>query len=63
MLDVKFEVSEVISYIEEKSIDGVATSEEDKLYEEYIWNGTINKLNYKTFNKAVKEMKRLYEGM
>jgi hypothetical protein len=60
-MEVQFRKSEVISYLEEKIHDGLASEDEEQLYEEYQWNNKLNKNNY-TYKQLVGEMKKSYRG-
>lgn len=60
MEKVKFRTSEVLSYLEEKINDNVATVDELELYEDYQWNGKLSKNNY-TYKSLLSEMRKLHE--
>jgi hypothetical protein len=51
----------VISYLEEKIHDGLASEDEEQLYEEYQWENKLSKNNY-TYKQLVNEMKKSYRG-
>jgi hypothetical protein len=42
----KFRTSEIISYLEEKLADNMATEDEEQLYSDYKWSGKVNKNTY-----------------
>lgn len=60
MQKLNFKKSEVLSYIESKIIDDIATEEEMELYQDFKWDGTF-KMNY-TYKKVLKEMKGIQEN-
>lgn len=53
----------MISYLEQKVLDGSADESEMELYESWVWNGKLDrKDNLYTYKKLVAQMKRTYEG-
>lgn len=58
---VQFRKSEIISFLEEKIHDGLASEDEEQLYEEYQWNNKLDKNNY-TYKQLVFEMRQNYRG-
>jgi hypothetical protein len=56
----KWRESEVIAHLETKMMDGTSTPAEDRLYEDYKWDGKIVR-NY-TYRMIVKEMNEIWEG-
>ena len=59
MNKTKFRKSEVLSFLELKINDNVATEDELNLYETYVWENKFIKND--TYIKLVREMKRLWE--
>jgi hypothetical protein len=57
-MKIKFRMSEVKSFLELKVIDNVSTEEELELYENYCWNGKLEKND--TYKQLVREMNNLY---
>lgn len=62
MVEVKFSREEVIGYLEELYKSNEANTDEMELYENYVWNGQLNKLYKYTYINLVKKMKAEYEG-
>jgi hypothetical protein len=60
MTKLRFNKSEVISYLEEKLLMNEANQDETELYENYIWNNKLTK-GY-TYKKLIAEMKDIFEG-
>jgi hypothetical protein len=57
---LRFSKSEVQAFVEELILDQIATEDEQKWYEELIWNNKFIK-NY-TYKLVLKKMKNAYEG-
>jgi hypothetical protein len=60
MTKLRFNKSEVISYLEDKILMNEANQDETELYENYIWNSKLTK-GY-TYKKLIVEMKDIFEG-
>jgi hypothetical protein len=60
MTKLRFNKSEVISYLEDKILMNEANQDETELYENYIWNSKLTK-GY-TYKKLIAEMKNIFEG-
>jgi hypothetical protein len=59
---VRFRLSEVISYLEVRVINDEANKQEKEMYESFVWNGFLDKEKYfNTYNKVLKRMKEEYE--
>jgi hypothetical protein len=56
MEKLHFTKSEVTSFLEEMIEIGMATEDEQLLYENYIWDGELVKNN--TYKKVLKKMKK-----
>jgi hypothetical protein len=56
MEKLHFSKSEVIAFLEEMIEIGMATEDEQLLYENYIWNGKLERSN--TYKKVLKKMKK-----
>lgn len=61
MNKIYFSKMEVLAYLEDKILMNMATEDELEMYEEYVWNGKLNKNNY-TYKCLTMEMKRIYLG-
>lgn len=58
-----FRESEVVGYLEEKCVSGLATRNELEMYENYKWEGKLDKKNYRgVYRKLLREMKKEYNG-
>jgi len=51
--------SEVIAYLEEKIQMGVATEEEEVIYQDYKWDNKIDRNTY-AWKCLIREMRELY---
>jgi hypothetical protein len=60
MEKIKFCEEEVLGFLEDIIISGEADQDELELYENYIWNGKLHKMNY-TYKNLIMEMRKLYE--
>lgn len=60
MEKIKFCEEEVLGFLEDIIISGEANQDELELYENYIWDGKLNKMNY-TYKRLVEQMRELYE--
>lgn len=56
-----WKISEVVSFLEEKIIDGVANEDEMEMYEDYKWYGRFNKDTY-AWKRLLQEMRRIHNG-
>jgi hypothetical protein len=52
--------SDVLSYLETKILENIASDKEVELYEEYRWTGKL-KIN-NTYKNLVKELNKEYKG-
>lgn len=60
---MKWTKEEVISYLEQKVLDGSADESEIELYEGFVWNGKLDrKNNLYTYKKLISQMKMIHEG-
>jgi hypothetical protein len=57
---LKFSECEVLSYLEEKILDNIATEDEIKLYQDYLLFGELKKFNC-TYKQLVLQMRELFE--
>jgi hypothetical protein len=57
----KWRKSEVISFLEYKLQENLASEDEIEMYENYKWFGKLNKNNY-TYRSLLKEMNDEYRG-
>jgi hypothetical protein len=57
----KFRTSEIISYLEEKLNDNMATEEEEQLYSDYKWSGKVNKNTY-AWKNLIMEMRDINDN-
>lgn len=62
MKTINFQPCDVIAYLEDKISSNVADEYEMNTYLDWIWNGFISKLNYKTYKNLKKEMVNLWKG-
>jgi hypothetical protein len=60
MEKLKFSECEVLSYLEEKILDNIATEDEIKLYQDYLLFGELKKFNC-TYKQLVLQMRELFE--
>lgn len=60
-MKVKWELDDVIGYLEDKILSESATNREIRMYENYKWNNKINK-NSNTYKKLINEMMIEYWG-
>lgn len=60
MTKLNWRLSEVISFLEERIIDGIATEEEEIVYQDYKWTNKINRNTYE-WKCVIGEMSKLYE--
>ncbi|GIN22647.1 hypothetical protein [Siminovitchia fordii] len=56
----KFNLSEVKSYLEWKSINGITNDEEDELYIDIQWSNNLE-IHRKTINNLIREMRDINE--
>lgn len=55
MYSPHFSEQEVVNFVEYKILANEATEDEEDLYLDYVWNGTLN-TESKTYYKLIKEM-------
>lgn len=59
MTKLTWRKSEVIAYLEEKIQMGVATEEEEVIYQDYKWDNKIDRNTY-AWKCLIREMRELY---
>lgn len=63
MKKIRWLKSEVISFLEEKIKDETVDEDEMEMYEDYKWNGNLDKNKYiNTYKNLLREMKKYYDG-
>lgn len=56
-------VEEVIGFVEGRILDKIADDKEIEMYEDYIWNGELNRDKYlHTYKKVLRRMRYFYEN-
>ncbi|MNF61161.1 hypothetical protein D3C84_427970 [compost metagenome] len=60
MKKLNWRTSEVIAYLEDKIQMGIATEEEEIIYQGYKWDNKVNRNTY-AWKCVIREMKDLYE--
>lgn len=63
MTKKKWKQSEVWAYLETLIIDEIATKDEIEMYEDYVWNGKLDKVKYTYVIKClINKMNKEYKG-
>jgi hypothetical protein len=57
---LKFSECEVLSYLEDKILDNIATEDEQNLYQNFLLQGQLKKFNH-TYKQLVLQMRELFE--
>jgi quinol monooxygenase YgiN len=57
----RWNIDEVMSFLEYKILKNEASEDEVLFYEEYIWTGEIDK-NSNTYHRLIKQMKKEWEA-
>jgi hypothetical protein len=58
----RWRASEIVAYLEDRILSNTATKKETEVYEEYAYNGSLNKANY-SLKAIIKRMNREYNGL